>query len=670
MKGELLENQQDQAEKEAVRKRHFVFRLNVFFFVTFLLFSVLVVQLAFLQFVQVDEMRAREETESTVSITIAPIRGNIFDRNGYPIAYTESTQSLFYRAERGADPDQVIALAYRLADIFAIYGEPEKALSASDIIKRMDVGYDLNKRFTKAPGYLSQPRRIKESLSQREIAYILEHRDELRGVEIVEESIRRYDPDTIAVQLIGYLREYGTASNPNQAAYLSKYRENNEQQRYLPDEYVGYDGLEFMYQDVLRGTNGKKTYRIDARQKIVGTHSVEYPRKGNNLVLSLHKDVQLAAENAILEHLEWLRGEEGKTYNKSGTQAVAGYAVAMEVETGHVVAMASMPDYDTNVWRGGITTTKDYQEIQFRVSNGAIRERYADLPDGEHSRHPTSLVPPGSTMKPLTVLIGLNEGVITPKTKYVDRGFFAFGRDGSRIKNSGGTAFGTLDPASAIRRSSNAFMAEMVGNALYRKYPNPVEIWDSYMKQFGLGVSTESGLPGESAGDAYYFKTAKDASEQAAMVFASFGQQGRYTALQLAQYATMLANRGKRLKPQFVREITDYEGHLIERFDQPIVLNEVDIPDEYWDVVEEGMETSVSYAFSDFPYDFRRKTGTSESDIAGRRVENAVFIAYAPRKNPKLAVAVVVPEGGFGSWGAAPIARKIFDAYDKYIGLQ
>lgn len=668
MKGDLLENQ-DQAAQEAARKRHFIFRLNVFFFCTFLLFSVLVIQLAFLQFVQVDEMRAREETESTISLPIAPIRGNIFDRNGYPIAYTESTQSLYYRAERGADKDMVIALAYRLADIFAQYGEPGKALSAEEVIKRMDVGYDLNKRPTKAPGYLSNPRRIKESLSPREIAYVLEHRDELKGVEIVEESIRRYDPDTIAVQLIGYLREYSTASNPDQAAYLSKYRENTGQ-RYLLDEYVGYDGLEFMYQDVLRGTNGRKTFLIDARQKIIGLHSVEYPKKGNNLVLSLDKDVQLATENAIMEHLEWLRSEEGRKYNKTGVEAVAGYAVAMEIETGHIVAMASMPDYDTNVWRGGILTNQDYQAIQFRVTNGAIRERYADLPDGEHSKHPTSLVPLGSTMKPLTVLVGLNEGVISPKTRYSDRGYFEFGRDGSRIRNSGGAVNGVIGPADAIRRSSNTFMAEMVGNQLYRQLSNPVDVWDSYMKQFGLGVSTESGLPGESSGDPYYFKTSQNASEQAAMVFASFGQQGRYTALQLAQYTAMLANRGKRLKPQFVREIRDYEGNLIEKFDEPIILNEVDIPDEYWDIVEKGMETNVSYAFADFPYDFRRKTGTSESDIAGKRVENAVFIAYAPRENPKLAVAVVVPEGGFGSWGAAPIARKIFDAYDEYIGLQ
>jgi penicillin-binding protein 2 len=130
----------------------------------------------------------------------------------------------------------------------------------------------------------------------------------------------------------------------------------------------------------------------------------------------------------------------------------------------------------------------------------------------------------------------------------------------------------------------------------------------------------------------------------------------------------MLANRGKRLKPQFVTKITDYEDHVVQEFTEPIVLDEVDYPEEYWDTIQNGMLSSVQ-GFDGFPYSFRRKTGTSQSDIAGKLVDNAVFIAYAPAENPKLAVAVVVPEGGFGGLGAAPIARKIFDAYDKYVGL-
>ncbi len=660
--------QKDPAAAEATKKRHFAFRLNVFFFSTFILFSVLVVRLAYLQFVQVDEMRANEIKTNTSSTPIAPIRGNIFDRNEYPLAYTESTQSLFYRYEPGLDRDMVIDQARRLAAVFAQFGaEGKDALTAEEILRRMDVGYDLDKNPTKSPGLVSRPRRLKEGLSQREIAYIMEHMDEFRGLDINEESVRMYDSNTIAVQMIGYLREYATASNQSSTS-LSRYKQTGGQ--YLNEEYVGFDGLELLYQDVLRGRNGSKTYKINAQGKIIEMMDIKIPEKGHNLILSLDKDIQLEAENAIMSHLDWLKSEDGKTFNKAGTQAVAGYAVAMEVETGHVVAMASMPDYDTNVWRGGIST-KDYNEVEYRIGNGTIRERYADLEGDEYKKHPSSLVPLGSTVKPLSVLLGLNEGLFTPHERYQDTGVFVYGKDESKVRNSGGgRAYGSLTATNAIRVSSNAYMSAMIGNRLYMsKTLNGLDTWDSYMKQFGLGVVTGSGLPGESAGDPYYYKTVEDSSAQAALVQASFGQQGRYTPLQLAQYTTMLANQGKRLQPQFVQKITDYEGNVVEEFNEPIVLNEVDIPQEYWKTVIDGMQTSVAFAFDGFPYDFRRKTGTSESDIAGKRVENAVFISFAPAENPKLAVAVVVPEGGFGGWGAAPIARKIFDAYDKKIGL-
>jgi penicillin-binding protein 2 len=212
-------------------------------------------------------------------------------------------------------------------------------------------------------------------------------------------------------------------------------------------------------------------------------------------------------------------------------------------------------------------------------------------------------------------------------------------------------------------------MAGMVGNKLYlRDGDEGVDIWDSYMKQFGLGVTTGSGLPHESSGSVNYYKEIKNGSSQSALVYASFGQQARYSALQLAQYASTLANRGKRMKPQFVDRIEDTDGKLVQPF-QSEILNTVSFPKAYWETIESGMAQVSVQGFEGFGYDFRRKTGTSEQDVGGGRVENAVFIAYAPAKNPTLAVAVVVPEGGYGGWGAAPIARKIFDAYDAKFGL-
>jgi penicillin-binding protein 2 len=151
------------------------------------------------------------------------------------------------------------------------------------------------------------------------------------------------------------------------------------------------------------------------------------------------------------------------------------------------------------------------------------------------------------------------------------------------------------------------------------------------------------------------------------LAYASFGQQGKYTPMQLAQYTTMIATKGKRMEPHLVSQIKDTNGNVVQTI-KPKVLNEVKFPDAYWNEVIRGMATDVS-AFKGFPYDFARKTGTSQQSVGRELKDNGVFIAFAPRQNPKLAVAVVIPEGGFGAWSAGPVARKIFDAYDEVYGL-
>lgn len=667
----------DEHTHERSKRTHFSIRINMFFFATFLLFSALIVKLAFLQFVEGKALSAQEQENTKKDITISPIRGNIYDLDGYPIAYTTSAQSLFYRIVPGQTGEEKIALARKLADILVKMGDPKAgAIDAAEIIKRMDVGLDLEGNAAKEPSYTFQPRRIKAGLTDKEIAYLSEHQDELRGIEIVEESTRVYDDQTIAVQLVGYLRPFSTARNQSQS-YLNYYKDNPGD--YLNEEFVGFDGLEFLYQDELRGENGSKTYPVNSKSQIIGQVKITPPEKGHNLYLTLRKDVQLAAENAIASQLEYMKSSEAARlqYPALGKNAVSGYAVAMEVDTGKVVAMASYPDYDPNIWADGLSQD-ELREFQYAIPNGTIRERLPNIKDDkERAKHPSSLVPLGSTIKPLTVLLGMNEGMISPNERYNDPTTFVFGKDKkSSVSNSDKHNYGVLTPASAIKFSANTFMSEMIGDRMYKsaKYPsfpkpgNVIEVWDSYMKKFGLGELTGSQLPGEYAGDPYYFDTAKRESAQSVMIYASFGQQARYTTLQLAQYASMLANKGKRYRPLFVDRITTYDGQLIRKID-PYLISEEKFPDNYWKVLENGMKEVFVTGFDGVGYEVARKTGTSQQQVAGQLLENAVFIAYAPIQKPKLAVAVVVPEGGFGSWGAAPIARAIFDAYDKQYGL-
>jgi cell division protein FtsI/penicillin-binding protein 2 len=661
--------QDDPQKREIINRRHFSFRLNLFFFVTFALFSVLIVRLAILQFVEGPTLSAEGLRKATRSDKIPPIRGNIYDSTGYPIAYSTSTQSLYFSIQpelKLEDAKQnAREMAAKLLKVFSEFGDkdPAKAMTVDDIIRQMDLDFRRNN--------ISTPRRIKSGLTNDEIAYFMENRTAFKGIDIMEESVRNYDTDTIAVQLVGYLKKY-KGIRETVDFYKEKTTEEDETLQYLEEEDVGMDGLEFMYQDVLRGKNGLKTYPVNNAERIIGPMQITTPEKGSDIYLTINKNVQLQTEAAIMDQLKIITKSTNK-YERAA-YAQTGFAVAMEVDTGKVVAMASMPDYDPNIWAGGSISQADYDNFSNILSNGTIRTVYGKYTQEEMKEHPSSILPPGSTMKPLSVLIGLNEKLFTTSTRYTDTGRFAYGRKGyeTYIGNSQGHIYGSIDGAGAIEHSSNPFMAAMIGNKLYmrgtQKGKSSVEIWDSYMKQFGLGVLTGSGLPNETKGIIEYFKEAESGSAQSALIQASFGQQGRYTTLQLTQYAAMLANHGKRMKPQFVNEIKDSDGNVIQGY-TPEILNEVQFPLDYWKEIEKGMSKVKSQGFEGVDYTYRRKTGTSEQSVAGRTAENAVFIAYAPADKPKLAVAVVVPDGGFGAYGASPIARKIFDAYDEEVGL-
>jgi cell division protein FtsI/penicillin-binding protein 2 len=655
-------NKTEEAEKREFRnRRNFSLRLNVFFFVNFMVFSLLIVRLAFLQFVEGSTLKEQEHANGTRLVPIPPIRGNIYDSEGVAIAYSTSTQSLYYTLDTKTKVEEGQALAVRIVQVFDNYGaSTDKPLTAQEVYEEMD--------FKGSVHYPYQPRRIKSGLTKKEIAYFAEHRERFQGIDVVEESIRQYSQDKVAVQLVGYMKELKGASS------LDKYKDINRDTtdrtlEYLESEEVGFDGLELMYQNELRGRNGVKEYPVNNQSQIIGPMKLIKPIKGENLYLTINRSVQLATKQAIIEHIKKIRQSTNK---KEHANATTGYAVAMEVETGKVIAMASIPDYDPILWQGGINQ-KELERIQFSMYNGTIKEVQPPYEKyKQRKNHPSSLVYLGSTQKPLSILVGLNEKLFTIHTTYEDIGYFEFGRKGHEVKvrNASNEVNGTLTASTAIAKSSNAFMSAMVGNAMYmRNGEESVQIWDGYMKLFGLGVTTGCGLPNESAGVVDYYHETRTASAQSALIRASWGQQGRYTTLQLAQYAATLAGHGKRMKPQFVDVIKDVDGRVTQPY-QAEVLNAVEFPDSYWKTIESGMAQVKVQGFEGVPYTFLRKTGTSQQDVGNQlKLENAVFIAYAPAKKPKLAVAVIVPEGGYGGWGAAPIARKIFDAYDAKVGL-
>ncbi|WP_340394589.1 penicillin-binding transpeptidase domain-containing protein [Paenibacillus sp. FSL E2-0177] len=652
-------------------------RLNLFFFGTFFIFCIIIVRLAGLQFTEGALLTEEEIKRDTKFVPLAAMRGIIFAAGGEQIAYSTPVESLYLTLNKeytAKTTDKVTGetsltekaknksndLAARLVAEFEKYGSADAPkLTQQDVLDLLDLD------FKKYLGYV--PRRIKAGLTSEEIAYFMEHKDEYPGITIVEESVRHYDKDTVAVQTVGFGKPFKSTEDIAMYKNIRSAMKDNSSPglMYKTEEYVGFDGLEMQYQRELRGENGYQVISVTPQNMAEKVEQTVPPVKGNNIWMTINKNVQMKTEQAILDQIKWLHTNavQGETH----PDALTGYAVAMEVETGNIVAMASMPDYDSNVWTKDSLPTSVWNKIMNNHLNGTITSNSS----GRSGHDFSSLVFLGSTIKPLSVLIGLNEGFFNTSSTYPDVGITYFGKDDkSSVRNSSGHVYGKLYPADAIKQSSNVFMVDMVGKQLYKKYlgDKGVEVWDEYMKKFGLGVSTQSGLPGESPGQINYTDFKAAGSSQAALVYASFGQQGSYTTLQLAQYATTLANEGVRIKPQLLSKITDAQGKVVKEFKKE-VLNSVTFDKSFWREIKQGMSSKVS-AFDDFPYDFARKTGTSEkTDRKNINRDNGVFIAFAPRENPKLAVAVVIPEGGFGSNSAAPVARKIFDAYDWEYGL-
>ncbi|MEK4482864.1 MULTISPECIES: peptidoglycan D,D-transpeptidase FtsI family protein [Paenibacillus] len=652
-------------------------RLNLFFFGTFFIFCIIIVRLAGLQFTEGALLTEEEIKRDTKFVPLAAMRGIIFAAGGEQIAYSTPVESLYLTLNKeytAKTTDKVTGetsltekaknksndLAARLVAEFEKYGSADAPkLTQQDVLDLLDLD------FKKYLGYV--PRRIKAGLTSEEIAYFMEHKDEYPGITIVEESVRHYDKDTVAVQTVGFGKPFKSTEDIAMYKNIRSAMKDNSSPglMYKTEEYVGFDGLEMQYQRELRGENGYQVISVTPQNMAEKVEQTVPPVKGNNIWMTINKNVQMKTEQAILDQIKWLHTNavQGETH----PDALTGYAVAMEVETGNIVAMASMPDYDSNVWTKDTLPTSVWNKIMNNHLNGTITSNSS----GRSGHDFSSLVFMGSTIKPLSVLIGLNEGFFNTSSTYPDVGITYFGKDDkSSVRNSSGHVYGKLYPADAIKQSSNVFMVDMVGKQLYKKYlgDKGVEVWDQYMKKFGLGVSTQSGLPGESPGQINYTDFKAAGSSQAALVYASFGQQGSYTTLQLAQYATTLANEGVRIKPQLISKITDAQGKVVKEFKKE-VLNKVTFDKSFWREIKQGMSSKVS-AFDDFPYDFARKTGTSEkTDRKNINRDNGVFIAFAPRENPKLAVAVVIPEGGFGSNSAAPVARKIFDAYDWEYGL-
>jgi len=477
-------------------------------------------------------------------------------------------------------------------------------------------------------------------LTQRLQARFEENSWRFPGFALVERPVRVY-PYNVAAQMLGYINEV-SAADIERSNYF-----------YRMGDYIGKNGLEATYEQVLMGQRGVQYLIKDNRNRIVGSYE-------NGIY-----DTAAIAGRGLRTYLDI---ELQEMAEKMMTDKV-GAVVAIEPKTGGILAMASGPVFNPNDLTGP-DRNKNYSRLVLDVAgpllNRAIQGRYE----------------PGSTFKPLGALIALDEGLITPSFGYYCPGRYnACGSGKPACTHAGGGHADDL--RRAIANSCNSYFTHIyrmaVDNPKYKNVRNGYMKWKEYMNAFGLGIKLGVDLPSEDRGyipdTSVYNKEYRGSWSSCTNLTLGIGQDKMgATPLQLANAMCIIANRGYYYTPHFVERIegeTASDTSLLNKYRQKHeVLTH--IPDVFYDAVMDGMEDVVLYGTAKrvrIPnISVCAKTGTAEkyTYLDGKRIkleDNAMFVAFAPKEDPKIAIAVVVENAGYGGTWGGPIARILMEKY-------
>ena len=573
-------------------------RLRVLGFLVVLVIAVLIGRAGYLQIYEGDTYaRLADGNRIRIIPSMAP-RGTFFDRNGELLVTNRPgfTVSLLPLTEPISD-----AVIYRVSDLVKVPVEDIKAKIAAH------VGFN--------------PIRIKSDVTQDIVSVIEEQKSLYPGVVIEVQPIRNYIYHEKAAHTFGYVSEINDTE-------LEKMKADG----YKTGDIIGKFGLEKIYDKELRGKNGGEQVEVDVAGRPVQILGKKEPIPGDDLVLTIDKNLQLAAEKAVDEQLALIH-------------ANAAAAVALDPQTGEVLALVSRPAFDPNLFAHGIST-KDWNVLNNNpfhpMDNKAITGEY----------------PPGSTFKIVTGTAALTEGVVSPTEKILDTGRHWIIPKG----NAEGEALGWIDFTQALAHSDNVYFYEM-GNRL------GIDRLEKYARMFGLGAATGIDLPYEADGlvanRRYKEKNFEDGEWYLSETFdAAIGQGfNLVTPLQAAMVMGEIAADGKRYKPHLVKRIVGPDGKTVKDV-APELLSRLEVPENVIQLVQNGLHDVTKYgtaasSFRGFTIDIAGKTGTAENPH-GR--DHGWFVAYGPYSSPNIVVAVIVEQGGFGSQSAVPIGRKILEA--------
>ncbi|HBV98757.1 MAG TPA: penicillin-binding protein 2 [Desulfotomaculum sp.] len=610
-------------EKKVIEKR-----MKIYTGILAVFFVALILRMGYMQIAQANKYRTLATQNHQRLITVEAPRGEIIDRNGVRIVSNKPvyTVSLVYLGLK--DSTVVIKQLAALLEGEATF----QGMTAQQIESHIQEKINDHKR-------LYEPVRVAADVSQETINRIDEHRLELPGVNIDIEPVRSYPFGDLMGEVLGYVREI-----------TGEQLEARRDEGYNMGDSFGQVGLENIYESYLRGVNGARQVEVDAQGHPVRDLGLKQPVPGNNLILTIDQRLQRVAQDAIMGQIEEAR-RLGYAKLPPG-KAAAGAAVVTDVKTGEVLAMATVPSYDLNVFSGPLPASK-YGEL---LNNRSLRN---------HAIQTTFT--PGSTFKMVTASALLEEKILNIHDSISDPGYYKYKKDWK----PGG--HGVVNIVKALRDSCDTFFYQFGIQA------GP-DLMNNYAARYGLGQPTGIDLPGEEVGRVASKELKKKVwagnewesqwREYDSMDMAIGQQETKVTALQLANYVEAIANGGTIYRPHLAKRVISNDGNELFSF-QPEVLKKVDVSVETLDIVRQGMHEvtigggTASGVFWGAPYTAAAKTGTAEVGDAAQN-NHALFVAYAPYENPEIAVSVIIEYGGKGSGIAGPAARKILDAYFQF----
>jgi len=585
-------------------------KLKWFLYFTIAMFLLMVVRIGYLQIARGDEYRAAAEQNRVRIVSQKAPRGIIYDRNNTMLVHNIPNFYLeIIPADLPENQGTLNSITNRVSEILEI--NPD----------------ELTTLMNSAPKFSYQPYLIKEHIDYNKALLLNIESTGWPGFNLKTSAIRKYTTSPSISHILGYTGKI----SPEE---LEIYTQDNT--KYSFDDYIGKTGIEYQYEEELKGLNGKKQIEVDSLGKESKIITEEDSQPGNNIILTIDFELQEKLSELL----------ENKVNNPESITGAA--AVAINPNTGEILALVSSPLYDNNTFARGIKS-EEYQSLledpKKPLFNRAISGEY----------------PSGSTIKPLIAAAALQENIINSQTTFnstggiqIDKWFFPDWKAGGH---------GSTDVIKAIAESVNTFFYTIGGG--YDKFTGlGVDRIKYYAQLFGLNDKLGIDIPAEASG----FLPTKEWKVEVKgerwyigdTYHLAIGQGDLLvTPLQIATYTAAIANGGTLYQPHLVKEITDSHNNSTKKI-QPKIIRSNFINSQHIQTVQQGLRQSVlsgsSRLLGDLPFTTAGKTGTAQ--FGNQEKTHAWYSGYAPYKNPEIVVTVLVEAGGEGHAVALPIAKE------------